>query len=263
MVLTFAFGLALVTGIVFGTAPAWFATRTDPIDALRGAGRSTRDHSSFARRALLIVQAGLSVVLVAGSTMLARSLGNLEGQDFGFEIEGRVLVGLNRPPANYSGAKLATLYRDLDERLNRLPGVRATGLALYNPLTENWSEGVLVAGHPPPKPGDESDASWDRVSRNYLQNLGVTLVRGRYFTAADNETSEPVVVVNEAFVRRFFKATRVRSISTSVWICLSTPARIASLASYGTRNSPDSGSTDLRGRCSTCRSSRRSTTSTR
>jgi predicted permease len=206
MVLTFAFGLALVTGIVFGTAPAWFATRTDPIDALRGAGRSTRDHSSFARRALLIVQAGLSVVLVAGSTMLARSLGNLEGQDFGFEIEGRVLVGLNRPPADYSGAKLATLYRDLDERLNRLPGVRATGLALYNPLTENWSEGVLVAGHPPPKPGDQSDASWDRVSRNYLQNLGVTLVRGRYFTAADNETSEPVAVVNEAFVRRFFKS---------------------------------------------------------
>jgi predicted permease len=206
MVLAFAFGLALVTGIVFGTAPAWFATRTDPIDALRGAGRSTRDHSSFARRALLIVQAGLSVVLVAGSTMLARSLGNLEGQDFGFEIEGRVLVGLNRPPANYSGAKLATLYRDLDERLNRLPGVRATGLALYNPLTENWSEGVLVAGHPPPKPGDQSDASWDRVSRNYLQNLGVTLVRGRYFTAADNETSEPVAVVNEAFVRRFFKS---------------------------------------------------------
>jgi len=86
MVLAFAFGLALVTGIVFGAAPAWFATRTDPIDALRGAGRSTGDHSSFARKALLIVQATLSVVLVAGSTMLARSLGNLEGQDFGFTI---------------------------------------------------------------------------------------------------------------------------------------------------------------------------------
>ena len=70
MVLAFAFGLALVTGIVFGAAPAWFATRTDPIDALRGAGRSTGDHSSFARKALLVVQATLSVVLVAGSTML-------------------------------------------------------------------------------------------------------------------------------------------------------------------------------------------------
>ena len=77
LVLAFAFGLALVTGILFGAAPAWFATRTDPIDALRGAGRSTGDHSSFTRKALLVVQATVSVVLVAGSMMLARSLGNL------------------------------------------------------------------------------------------------------------------------------------------------------------------------------------------
>src|SRR5439155_15342137 len=95
MVLAFAFGLALLTGILFGAAPAWFATRTNPVDALRGEGRSTRDRSSFARQTLLIVQAALSVVLVGGSTMLARSLGNLESQDFGFAIQGRVLVALN------------------------------------------------------------------------------------------------------------------------------------------------------------------------
>ena len=147
MVLAFAFGLALVTGIVFGAAPAWFATRTDPIDALRGAGRSTGDHSSFTRKALLVVQATLSVVLVAGSTMLARSLGNLESQDFGFEIQGRVLVALNRPPATYTAEKLAALYRDVEERLNRLPGVQGAGLALYNPLTDNWGE--LRAGRRP------------------------------------------------------------------------------------------------------------------
>jgi predicted permease len=206
MVLAFAFGLALVTGIVFGAAPAWFATRTNPIDALRGAGRTTGDHSSFARRALLVVQATLSVVLVAGSTMLARSLGNLEGQDFGFEVQGRTLVQLNRPPASYTPEKLAALYRDLEGRLDRLPGVQGSGLALYNPLTDNWGEGVLVAGHPAPKPGEPSGASWDRVSANYLQNLGVKLVRGRHFTAADTETTENVAVVNEAFVRRFFKS---------------------------------------------------------
>ena len=205
MVLAFAFGLALVTGIVFGAAPAWFATRTNPIDALRGAGRSTGDHSSLARTALLVVQATLSVVLVAGSTMLARSLGNLERQDFGFEIPGRVLVQLNRPPATYTADKLAALYRDVEERLNRLPGVKAAGLALYNPLTDNWGELVLVAGHPAPKPGEQAGASWDRVSANYLQDLGVKLVRGRHFAATDNETTEHVAVVNEAFVRRFFK----------------------------------------------------------
>jgi predicted permease len=206
MVLAFAFGLALLTGMVFGAAPAWFATRTDPIDALRGAGRSTGDHSSFARTTLLIVQAALSVVLVAGSTMLARSLGNLANQDFGFAIKGRVLVALNRPPATYTAGKLASLYRDVEQRLNLLPGVQGSGLALYNPLTDNWGESVLVAGHPPPKPGDPTGSSWDRVSANYLQNLGVAIVRGRHFTAADNETTAPVAVVNEAFVRRFFKS---------------------------------------------------------
>jgi len=206
MVLAFAFGLALVTGILFGAAPAWFATRTDPIDALRGAGRTTGDHSSFTRKALLTVQATVSVVLVAGSMMLARSLGNLESQNFGFEIPGRVLVALNRPPATYSAEKLAALYRDVEERLMRLPGVRGAGLALYNPLTDNWGEMVLVAGKPAPRPGDQVGASWDRVSADYLQHLGVRLVRGRHFSAADSDTTEPVAVVNEAFVRRFFNS---------------------------------------------------------
>ena len=92
LVLAFAVGLALMTGVLFGAAPAWFATRTNPIEALRGTGRSTGDGASFTRTTLLVVQATLSVVLVAGSTMLGRSLGNLEGQDFGFDRSGRVLV---------------------------------------------------------------------------------------------------------------------------------------------------------------------------
>jgi predicted permease len=130
----------------------------------------------------------------------------LESQDFGFEIPGRVLVSLNRPPAAYTPEKLAALYRDLEDRLARLPGVQGAGLALYNPLTDNWGELVLVAGHPAPKPGEQAGASWDRVSANYLQQLGVKLVRGRYFSAADSDTTENVAIVNEAFVRRFFKS---------------------------------------------------------
>jgi predicted permease len=206
VVLAFAFGLALLTGIIFGAAPAWLATRTNPVDALRGSGRSTSDHSSFARTALLIVQATLSVVLVAGATMLARSLSKIEQQDFGFQLDGRVVVSLNRPPATYTQPKLAALYRDIEERLNRLPGVQGSGLALYNPLTDNWGELVLVAGHALPKLGEQAGASWDRVSANYLQNFGIKVTRGRAFTAADNETTAPVAVVNEAFVKRFFRS---------------------------------------------------------
>ena len=204
-VLAFAFGLALATGIVFGAAPAWFATRTDPAEALRGSGRVVSGHSSFASKALLVVQATLSVVLVAGAAMLARSLNNLEHQDFGYRLDGRVVVALNNPPAAYTLPRLNALYRQLDERLNRLPGVRGSGMALYNPLTNNWGELIYVAGHPAPKMDDESGASWDRVSARYLQNFGVTLLRGRYFSDADNETAAPVALVNQAFVKRFFK----------------------------------------------------------
>jgi predicted permease len=206
IVLAFAFGLALVTGIIFGAAPAWLATRTDPAEALRGSGRGTRDRSSFARKALLVVQATLSVVLVAGATMLARSLNKLEHQDFGYQVQGRVEVDMNAPPATYTQPRLAALYRQLEEQLNRLPGVRGSGLALYNPLTNNWGELIMVAGHPAGKLSEESGASWDRVSAHYLQNWGMPILRGRYFTPADNETSAPGAIVNEAFVKRFFKS---------------------------------------------------------
>ena len=206
LVLAFAIGLALLTGVLFGAAPAWFATRTNPIEALRATGRSTTDGASFTRTTLLVVQATLSVVLVAGSTMLGRSLGNLEDQDFGFEPSGRVLVAVGRPSATMVGDRLTALYRDVEARLARIPGVQRAGLALYNPLTNNWGEGVLVAGKPAPAPGADIGSSWDRVTTRYLQDLGVKLVRGRYFTDSDNEQSESVAVVNEAFVRHFFSA---------------------------------------------------------
>jgi predicted permease len=207
MVLAFAFVLALVTGIIFGAAPAWLATRTDPAEALRGSGRATRDRSGFTRKALLVVQATLSVVLVAGATMLARSLNKLEHQDFGFQVQNRVEVSMNRPTATYTQPQLASLYRQLEEHLNRLPGIQGSGLALYNPLTDNWGEIIMVAGHPPGQLNEQAGASWDRVSANYLQNLGMPILRGRAFADADNETTAPVAIVNEAFVKRFFKSS--------------------------------------------------------
>src|ERR1700685_2104100 len=206
IVLAFAFGLALVTGIYFRAAPAWLATRTDPAEALRGSGRGTRDRSSFARKALLVVQATLSVVLVAGATMLGRSLNKLEHKDLEYQVQGRVEVDLNNPPATYTQPRLQALYRQLEEQLNRLPGVQGSGMAMYNPLTDNWGELIMVAGHPAGKISEDSGASWDRVSANYLQNWGMAILRGRAFTTADNETTAPVAIVNEAFVKRFFKS---------------------------------------------------------
>ena len=206
IVLAFAFAMALLTGIVFGTAPAWFAARTDPVEALRGSGRSSADRAGFARKALLILQAALSVVLVSGATMLARSLNKLDHQNLGYRREGRALIDINRPPASYALPRLQALYREIERGMNGIPGVTGSGLAMYNPLTDNWGELILVSGHPPPKMSEEANASWDRVSANYLQNLGITAVRGHNFTTADNENTAPVAIVNQAFVKRFFKA---------------------------------------------------------
>jgi predicted permease len=204
-VLGFAAGLALLTGIVFGATPAWFATRTDPVDALRGSGRGSTDRSSRARAALMSAQMTMGVVLVAGSAMLARSLGNLAHQDFGFQVSGRVLIGLSRLPSTYTPERLSALYRELQGRLAGVQGVQSASLALYNPLgPSGWGASILVAGRPP-NPGTETAAYWNRVSAGYLSQLGVSLARGRLFTTADDDSAAPVAIVNEAFVRRFLR----------------------------------------------------------
>jgi predicted permease len=201
--LGFCFALSLMTGVVFGAAPAWFATRTDPIESLRGASRSTQDRSGFARSALLVVQSMLSVVLVGGAMMLSRSLANLEHQNFGFETSNRVIVQINAPATSYAPERLNSHYREMQARLEGLPGIEQAGLAKYNPLTDNSGFYVFVEGHGASMAGN-INASFDRVSASYLSALGQPVLRGRSFTDADNENTALVALVNVAFVRRFF-----------------------------------------------------------
>lgn len=202
-VLGFAFALSLVTGVIFGVAPAWLAARRDPVEALRGANRSTVDHGSLARKALLVVQATLSVVLVTGAAMLARGLDSLENQDFGYHTDGLVSVGFNSLPPTYSQERLQAVYRDVLDRLRRVPRIKNASLALYAPLTDNWGELIFVDGHPPARFNENSGASWDRVSAGHFETMEQTILRGRGITEADSAKTENVAVVNEAFVRRF------------------------------------------------------------
>jgi predicted permease len=202
-VLAFAFGLSLLTGIVFGSAPAWLATRRDPAEALRGANRSTRDHSALPQQVLLVMQAALSVVLVAGSMLLSRSLGNLERQDFGFRSDGLISVRVNPVPSSYSQERLDALYREVQDRLRSVPGIEKSSLALYAPLTDNWGELIFVEGRPPAV-SENASASWNRVSAGHFETVGQPVLRGRGISEADTVTTQNVAVVNEAFVRRFF-----------------------------------------------------------
>jgi predicted permease len=203
-VLGFSFAVSLLTGIVFGVVPAWFASHSDPAQALHGANRSTKDRSTLPQKLLVIGQAALSLVLLACAGLLTVSLRNLEHQNFGFATQDRVIVELNPPNASYSPERLDALYREIEDRLAQLPGVQSASLALYSPMSfDNWGELVAIEGKGDPKPTEESSASWDRVSRQYFSTIGQNVIRGRDFDRSDTKGSRPVGIVNEAFVKRF------------------------------------------------------------
>jgi predicted permease len=203
-VLGFAFLLSLLTGVLFGVGPAWFASHSDPADALHGATRATREASPLPQKMLVVGQAALSLVLLACAGLLVTSLRNLERQDFGFEVPNRVLVELNPPLPSYTQERLSALYRTIEDRLLQLPNVQSASLALYSPLSfDNWGEFIAVEGKGDPKPSEESGSSWDRVSHNYFSTIGQRVVRGRDFNSSDVKGSRAVAIVNQAFVKRF------------------------------------------------------------
>jgi predicted permease len=204
-VLGFAFLLSLLTGVLFGTAPAWLATHADPAEALRGANRSTRDRSSISQKALVVLQAALSVVLLAGAGLLTRSLEKLQHQDFGYETDRRVTISLTAPFNSYPQPKLDAMYRELQDRLAHIPGVERAALAQYTPLQDNWGEIVIRQGHGMPNMNEDIGSSWDHVAAGYLETLGQKILRGRSITEDDTASTQKVAVVNEAFVKRFFK----------------------------------------------------------
>ena len=205
-VLAFAFALSLVTGALFGTAPAWFASRSDPAEALRGANRSTHDRSSFPQKILVVFQATLSVVLLAGAGLLTRSLMNMQHQDFGYDTDRRVTISLTAPYNSYSRPKLDAMYRELQDRLSHIPGVERAALAQYTPLQDNWGEIAIREGHAMPNMNDQHIfTSWDHVSAGYLETMGQKIIRGRSITEEDSASSRNIAVVDEAFVHTFFK----------------------------------------------------------
>ncbi len=205
-VLLFTFVISILTGILFGIAPAWMTSHVDPVEALRGSGRSVRGGGSIAQKSLVIAQSAASLVLLSAAALLGQSLRNLEHQNFGFETEGRYLVSINPGLANYKAEQMEPLYRRIDERLLLIPGVRMVAPALYAPMSgDSWNEGIRIAGRPEPGPKDPTGAGWARVMPGFFETLAAKIVQGRSIEEQDTPATRNVAVVNEAFVRRFFK----------------------------------------------------------
>jgi len=205
-VLSFAFGLSLLTGLVFGIVPAWITSQEQPANAMRGVNRTTRDRSSLLQRSLVILQAALSLVLLVGAGLLGKSLNKLEHQEFGLETTNRVIVHMNPLKAGYKPEQLQSLYQLIEDRFHALPGVERVGLSIYTPLEgDSWSFYVYVQGQHAPNPGQDVTAVFNRASPDYFKTVGQRVIRGRTFTPSDTATSEGVAVVNQAFVTKLFK----------------------------------------------------------
>ncbi len=205
-VLFFALGVSVITGICFGVAPAWVASHGDPVEAMRGANRSTAKKSSFPQKALVAAQAGMSLVLLSVAVMLSQSLHNLEHQSFGFETKDRYVAWIDPALAGYQPPQLPALYQRIQERLQNVPGVRSVALSTYAPMSgDDWNNNIRIEGKPEPNSSEDTGAAFARITPGHFETLKAPMAMGRTITKEDTASSPPVAVINEAFAKRFFK----------------------------------------------------------
>jgi predicted permease len=206
-VLLFTLAMSVLTGVIFGIAPAWMTSHADPVEALRGANRSVGGRRSWTQKSLVIAQAAMSLVLLSAAALLGQSLRNLEHQDFGFETQGRYIAWINPMLANYKPEQLEPMFRQIDDRLLQIPGVRMVAPALYAPMTgDSWNDGIRVQGRPEPGAKEDTGASWARVMPGFFETVGAKIVLGRPITEDDTAATRKIAVINEAFAKRFFKS---------------------------------------------------------
>ena len=202
IVIAFAFGLSLVTGILFGVAPAWISAQARPADALRTGTRTTASGASLLQRLLVILQAALSLVLLVGAGLFSQSLNKLQSTDLKLDSTNRYIIHFNPQAAGYATTQVEALYRTIEDRFHSLPGVAKVGISTYTPMEDNnWSNSVQIQGQADLHEG----ASFVKGSAEYFDSVGTHVVMGRGFVPQDTSKTPPVAVVNRQFVKKFFK----------------------------------------------------------
>jgi predicted permease len=211
-VLAFTLLLSLLTGIVFGVAPAWRSTRLDLTPSLKDTGRgSSAIHRSLLSRGLVVVQVALSLLLLVGAGLFVRTLLNLQRVDPGFNTQNLLLFEVQPGLVGYKDEKLRQVYQQISERLEGVPGVQAVtfsrvGLLSQSSSTSNiflreaLSGAVDSEGRIPPS----GETYRHTVRDNFLEAMGIPLLYGRTFRLEDNTTAPKVVVVNQTFANKYF-----------------------------------------------------------
>jgi macrolide transport system ATP-binding/permease protein len=136
-VLAFAFGISLLTGILFGVAPAWITSNANPADALRSGSRSTTSGASLLQRSLVVLQSALALVLLVGAGMFIQSLNKLRSIDLKLDSTNRYIVHFNPQAAGYAPAQVEALYRTIEDRFHAIPGVQKVGISSNTPMEAN------------------------------------------------------------------------------------------------------------------------------
>lgn len=205
VVLAATAGCALITGVLFGLAPALAASRMGLADSLKsGAPQSGARHGGL-RRVLVAAELAMALVLLAGAGLLTRSFLRFIAIDPGFRPDHVLAVTLHLPGAKYPSAEArAAFFRQLVERAGTLPGVRSTALAAALPLYGFVMLGPVGIGDAAPEVDPSTMAAFNAVTPDYFRTLGVSLVGGRSFSDADVRGAQPVAVINQAFARARF-----------------------------------------------------------
>ena len=201
VVIGFAFGLSVVTGVLFGVAPAWMASKAEPADVLRSGARTTTSGATKLQKVLVVLQAGLSFVLLVGAGLFAQSLRKIESTDMKLDSRNRYIVHINPQAAGYKPQQLEMLIHEIEERFHAIPGVVKVGATSYTPMEDNnngW--GWQVQGMPKVVHG----ASFLRVNPDYFDSVGTKVLMGRGVGIGDTPTAPMVAMVNQAFAKKFF-----------------------------------------------------------
>lgn len=205
-VLAFTIAVTLVAGILFGLAPALYAGRTDLVTSLKAGGRSVAgEQKKFGTtQALIIAQIAVSLVLLVGANLFARSLLNLENQPLGFQPTHVLLARVNPRLAGYKPNTTSLLYRKIYDRIAVLPGVRSATLNSYSPLSGSTStSGVAIMGFSPQQ-NENLETETILVGPGYPETLGIPLLKGREIGLQDVPGAQKVAMVNQAFESKYF-----------------------------------------------------------